>query len=92
MAKPNLKKLREDFNNLLAEVWKVWDEVEPDDEEEAEAEWGDTPFETRQWTWEANLDEQERENIREDLGWLLGVAAVTGWKLYKPGPREWTPK
>lgn len=91
MAKPNLKKLREDFDNLLAEVWKVWDEAEPEDEDDAE-EWGDDPFQTREWTWQATMDEHERENLREDLGWLLGVAAVTGWRLDKPGPREWAPK
>lgn len=97
MAKPNLKKLREDFDSLLKDVWRVWEEarelsrLDEDDEEHLSEKFGNSPFDKTEWTWESTMSDQERENLREDRGWLLGVAAATGWRL-DSGPREWSPR
>ena len=94
MAKVNLKKVAEDFDSVLKEVWNIWEEARQESIEDGEPaeEFQETPFDTRGWLIMTSLDEQSRESVREDIGWLIGIAYVTGWKLWKPGPREWSPR
>jgi len=92
MAKPDIKKVREGFDETLAHVWERFGEAVENSDPADRKEYID-PFSSTFWiSFSENFDEEVREGIHYDVGWLEGVSAVTGWSLRRPGPREWSPR
>lgn len=88
MPKPEHKKLRKEYDQLLEEIWKLWDRVQShEDIEEFE-----DPFESTYFVDITDLNDEERGRFHRDVGWILGVSAAMGWSKGKPGPREWSPR
>lgn len=90
MAKPDLKKIKQGFQETLSNVWEKFDEVKSNEPEEMK-EYPD-PFSSTFWVDFSGMDDEARVGVSYDIGWLEGVSAVTGWSLRRAGPREWSPR
>lgn len=73
------QKLRRAFDGTLKTVWGEYLEYSQ----------AGSPFEDLAEV----LPLWENAGFNQELGWLTGVADVTGWSLDRPlGPKQWSPK
>jgi len=93
MAKhPDPDKLRTAFDETLAEIWKAWDSVADEEERKHFRD----PFASVYWmdllTEGGGYDDEARDILHRDIGWVQGVSDALGWPLYRPTGKEWRPR